>query len=347
MVPWGWTRTLAAMTLPLLGPISTSGFQHGWFFLTALVAVAVLATYARQQFARPRTVLRFANLDLLQSVAPRRTQRLRHLPAALLVISLLLVTVALAGPTHALRIPRDRAVVMLVIDVSESMASDDVAPSRLAAAKQAGKQFADELTPSIDLGLVAFAGTATELVPPTTNRTLMKTAIDELRTADRTATGEGIFTALQAIASVAGVVGGGSGPPPSRIVLESDGKETVPADPDQARGAYSAARAAKEQGVPISSISFGTPHGYVNLDGSLVAVPVDDETLERISTLSGGKVFQAGTLDQLKSVYATLQQQIGFELVPGDASAGWLGLATITLAAALFAGLLVNRRLPG
>ncbi|MET0473781.1 MAG: VWA domain-containing protein [Mycobacterium sp.] len=336
------------MNLPLLGPISMSGFQHGWFFLGALVAVAVLATYTSQQFARPKTVLRFANLDLLQTVAPRRVRRLRHLPAALLVIALLLVTVALAGPTHELRIPRDRAVVMLVIDVSESMAADDVAPSRLAAAKEAGKQFADELTPSIDLGLVAFAGTATQLVPPTTNRALMKSAIEKLQTADRTATGEGIFTALQAIATVAGVVGGGAGPPPARIVLESDGKETVPADPDEPRGAYTAARAAKEQGVPISSISFGTPNGFVKLDGESIAVPVDDGTLAQISALSGGgKVFEAGTLDQLKSVYATLQQQIGFELVPGDASAGWLGLATITLACALLAGLLLNRRIPG
>lgn len=336
------------MTLPLLGPISMSGFQHGWFFLCALVAIAVLATYTSQQFARPKTVLRFANLDLLQSVAPRQVRRLRHLPAALVVITLLLLTVALAGPTHELRIPRDRAVVMLVIDVSESMAAGDVAPSRLSAAKEAGKQFADELTPSINLGLVAFAGTATELVPPTTNRALMKAAIDELQTADRTATGEGIFTALQAIATVSGEVGGGAGPPPARIVLESDGKETIPADPDDTRGAYMAARAAKEQGVPISSISFGTPNGYVTLDGQSIAVPVDDATLEQISALSGGgTVFQAGTLDQLKNVYATLQQQIDFELGPGDASAGWLGLAIITLVGALLAGLLLNRRLPG
>lgn len=335
------------MTPPLMGPLSLSGFQHGWFFLCGLVAVAVLAVYTSQQLAKPKTALRFANLDLLVGVAPKQRRRLRHLPAALVVVSLLLLTVALAGPTRDLRIPRDSAVVMLVIDVSESMAADDVAPSRLDAAKQAGKQFADELTPSIDLGLVAFAGTASVLVPPTTNRKLMNAAIDKLQTADRTATGEGLFTALQAIASVSGVVSGSAGPPPARIVLESDGKETVPANPDGSRGAYMAARAAKEQGVPISSISFGTPSGHVEISGESIAVPVDDETLTKISDLSGGgEVFHADTLDQLKSVYATLQQQIGFELVPGDASAGWLVLATFTLAGALLAGLLLDRRLP-
>jgi Ca-activated chloride channel homolog len=336
------------MTLHELAPLSFSGFQHRWFFLGTLVAIAVVAVYARQQLTRPKTALRFANMDLLIGVAPRRHRRLRHLPAALLVVSLLLLTVAMAGPTHDLRIPRDRAVVMLVIDVSESMAADDVAPSRLEAAKQAGKQFADELTPRIDLGLVAFAGTASVLVPPTTNRTLMKAAIDKLQTADRTATGEGIFTALQAIATVSGVVGGGDGPPPARIVLESDGKETVPANPDASRGAYMAARAAKDQDVPISSISFGTPYGHVALGGDQIAVPVDDETLKKISDLSGGgEVFHADTLAQLKAAYGSLQQQIGFELVPGDASEGWLILATFTAAGALLAGLLVNRRLPG
>jgi Ca-activated chloride channel homolog len=335
------------MTLPLLGPLSVSGFQHRWFFLCALGVLALAAIYTRQQFARTKLVLRFANLELLQSVAPRRTRRFRHLPAALLVLAMLLLTVAMAGPTHDLRIPRDRAVVMLVIDVSESMASTDVAPTRLAAAKQAGKEFVDELTPSINLGLVAFAGTATVLVPPTTNRSATKAAIDKLQTADRTATGEGIFTALQAIASVSALIGGGAGPPPARIVLESDGKETVPVDPDQPRGAFTAARAAKDQGVPISSISFGTPYGNVTLDGGEIPVPVDDGTLREISRLSGGgQVFHADTLDQLKRVYATLQQQIGFELVPGDASDGWVALAAVTLVAATLAGLLLDRRLP-
>ena len=84
------------------------------------------------------------------------------------------------------------------------------------------------------------------------------------------------------------------------------------------------------------------------LDGGEIPVPVDDATLKQISTLSGGgQVFHADTLDQLKRVYATLQQQIGFELVPGDASGGWVALSAFTLAAATLAGLLVNRRLPG
>ena len=115
-------------------------------------------------------MLRFANMELLESVAPKRPSRWRHLPAILLVLSLLLFTVAMAGPTHDVRIPRNRAVVMLVIDVSQSMRATDVSPNRLAAAQEAAKQFADQLTPGINLGLIAYAGTATVLVSPTTNR---------------------------------------------------------------------------------------------------------------------------------------------------------------------------------
>src|SRR5271167_3269121 len=189
--------------------MSLSGFEHAWFFLFFVVVLALAALYVLMQLARQRRVLRFANTELLESVAPNRQSRWRHVPAILLVSALVLFTIAMAGPTNDVRIPRNRAVVMLVIDVSESMVADDVPPNRLAAAKDAGKQFADELTPGINLGLIAFAGTASVLVSPTTNRALMKAAIDKLQAAERTATGEGIYTALQAIATVGAVMGGG------------------------------------------------------------------------------------------------------------------------------------------
>ena len=292
-------------------------------------------------------MLRFANMELLESVAPKRPTRWRHLPAILLVLSLTLFTVAMAGPTHDVRIPRNRAVVMLVIDVSQSMRATDVSPSRLVAAQEAAKQFADQLTPGINLGLIAYAGTATVLVPPTTNRDASKAAIDKLQLADRTATGEGIFTALQAIATVGAVIGGGDEPPPARIVLMSDGKETVPSNPDNPKGAYTAARTAKDQGVPISTVSFGTPYGYVEINDQRQPVPVDDEMLKKIAQLSGGDAYSASSLEQLKDVFTSLQQQIGYETIQGDASVGWLRLGALVLALAALAALLINRRLPG
>ncbi|WP_141681735.1 VWA domain-containing protein, partial [Mycobacterium malmoense] len=156
------------MKLPLLGPVSVTGFQNAWFFLFLL---ALLAVYILVQGRRRRRLRRFTESSVPQSP-------IRHLPIAVALLSLVLLTIALAtslvllttamaGPTSDVRIPLNRAVVMLVIDVSESMAATDVPPDRLTAAKEAGKQFADELTPAINLGLVGFAGTPYLLVPPT------------------------------------------------------------------------------------------------------------------------------------------------------------------------------------
>ena len=339
------------MRLPLLGPMSLTDFAHPWFFLFLLVIAALAAYYVILQFARQKRILRFANMELLEKVAPHRPNRWRHLPAILLVSSLVLFTVAMAGPQNDVRIPRNRAVVMLVIDVSQSMRATDIEPSRLAAAQVAAKQFADQLTSGINLGLIAYAGTATVLVSPTTNRDATKAALDKLQLADRTATGEAIFTALQAIATVGAVIGGAGGKdeskPPGHIVLMSDGKETVPSNPDNPKGAYTAARSAKDQGVPISTVSFGTQYGYVDINDQRQPVPVDEETLKKIAQLSDGNHDSASNLEQLKEVFTQVQDQIGYETIKGDASTGWLRLGSLLLALAAVAALLINRRLPG
>ncbi|MFV9636229.1 VWA domain-containing protein [Mycobacterium neumannii] len=335
------------MTVPLLGPLSLTGFQHIWWFLLFVVVLLVLAgLYAAAQIARRKRLQRFANTELLDSVAPKRPSPLRHVPAVLLAISLLLCTIALAGPTHDQRLPRNRAVVVLAIDVSQSMRATDVDPSRLAAAQEASKKFVDELTPGINLGVIAYAGTANVLVSPTTNRDASRRAIENLQVADKTATGEAIFTALSSISTVGAVIGGGDTPPPAHIVLFSDGKETVPNNPDNPKGAFTAARAAKDQGVPISTISFGTPNGSVEVNNERVPVPVDDEGMEKIAELAGGEAYTASNLDELNKVYDTLQDQIGYETVRGEATTGWLRLGALFAAVAAVASLLINRRLP-
>ena len=335
------------MTIPLLGPVSLTGFQHIWWLVLFLIIVAgLVGLYVVAQLARRRRLQQFANTDLLDSVAPQRPSRWRHAPAALLAISLLLFTIALAGPTYDQRLPRNRAVVMLAIDVSQSMRATDVDPDRLTAAKEASKKFVDELTPGINLGVIAFAGTATVLVSPTTNRDASRRAIENLQVADKTATGEAIFTALSSIATVGAVIGGGDTPPPARIVLFSDGKETVPSNPDNPKGAFTAARTAKDQGVPISTISFGTESGSVEVNNERVPVPVDDEMMKKIAQLSGGESYTASNVEELNKVYSTLQDQIGYETVRGEATTGWLRLGALIAAVAAVASLLINRRLP-
>lgn len=68
--------------------------------------------------------------------------------------------------------------------------------------------------------------------------------------------------------------------------------------------------------------------------------------MREVAALSGGTAYNASTIAELRDVYSTLQQQIGYETIPGEASAGWLRLGALSLALAVLAGLAINRRLP-
>ena len=330
--------------------MSLTDFASPWWLGFLVVVIVLTVGYVWIQRRKQKHVLRFSNMELLESVAPDRPNRLRHLPTALVLVGLMFLTVALAGPTADQRVPRNRATVMLVIDVSLSMEATDVEPTRLAAAQEAAKSFADGLTPGINLGLVAFAGTASVLVSPTANREATKSAIDKLQLSERTATGEAIFTSLQSIDTLGAILGGGDAAPPARIVLLSDGKQTVPQNLDDARGGYTAARAAKDKNVPISTISFGTSYGSVEIEDEngveRVPVPVDDPSLREIADLSGGSFFSASSLEDLRDVYDTLEEQIGFEITRGDASRPWLILGVLCITAGLGSALVMRQRLP-
>ncbi|WP_072688705.1 VWA domain-containing protein [Rhodococcus marinonascens] len=326
--------------------MSLSQFTTPWWLLFLLIVIALVVGYVWVQRQRHKHTLRFTNFDLLERVAPSRPGRTRHIPALLMVLALVFFSVALAGPTADKRVPRNRATVILVIDVSLSMKATDVEPTRLAAAQEAAKSFADGLTPGINLGLVSFAGTASVLVSPTTNRDATKVAIDHLQLSERTATGEAIFTSLQSIDTLAAVLGGGDQAPPARIVLLSDGKQTVPENEDDPRGGFTAARQARDENVPISTISFGTSYGTVEIEQQRIPVPVDDPSLREIADLSGGSFFTASSLEELRDVYDTLEEQIGFETTRGDASRPWLVLGVLSATAGLILALVLRQRLP-
>jgi Ca-activated chloride channel family protein len=327
--------------------MSLSGFSAPWWLLLFLVVAALIGGYVVVTRGRRRRMLRFANLELLERVAPNRLGWSRHLPAALLIASLSLFTLGMAGPTAEQKVPRNRATVMLVIDVSLSMEATDVRPSRLAAAQAAATTFVEDMTPGVNLGLISFAGTATVLVSPTTDRDGVARAIENLELTESTATGEALFAAMQAIQGFASIVTGADGPPPARIVLMTDGKQTVPnVDPEDPRGSYVAARAAKERGIPVSTISFGTEHGVVTINGRDMNVPVDDEAMREIARLSGGEFHKAATAEELRRVYTTLSEQIGYEIKNTDASRPWLMLGTLVLIGAAGSSLLISQRLP-
>ncbi|HEY2762404.1 MAG TPA: VWA domain-containing protein [Pseudonocardiaceae bacterium] len=313
----------------------------GWFVLLTVVAAVIVGYLWVQRRAR-RYTLRFANLELLHRVAPRGPGWHRHIPAVLLVLALLLLTFGLAGPTANAQVPRDRATVMLVIDVSMSMNSTDVTPTRLAAAEDAATSFVRGLPPGINLGVESFAGSPTVLVSPTTDRAQAVQAIQTLRLAEATGTGEALAAALDAIDAVNQLIPTTSqgGPPPARIVLMSDGKQTV------GRDEFTVATQAGTKRIPISTISFGTLYGTVDLQGQQITVPVDDASLTRVAQLSGGDFYPAQSNQQIHQVYDTIGHQIGYTTERRDASKPWLILGTLTCLVTAVSALLISQRLP-
>jgi Ca-activated chloride channel family protein len=327
-------------------------FTHPWWLLLLAVVAAMVVGYVLLLRRRRRDTVRFTNLELLDRVAPNRPSWYRHLPAAALIAALAVLTIALAGPQAEARVPRNRATVVLVIDVSLSMQATDVEPSRLAAAQAAAKAFADQLTPGINLGLVSFAGTAAVLVSPTVDREPIKRAVDGLKLSESTATGEAIFAAMQSVETFSQAIAGAAaeGPPPARIVLMSDGKQTVPGGvmpEEEPRGSFTAARAAAAAAIPVSTISFGTDYGSIEINpGERTPVAVDDASMRQIAELSGGQFFTAATEDELRQVYAELGEQIGYEVRRVDTSRPWLAGGALLLVAGVGSGLALGRRFP-
>ena len=219
-------------------------------------------------------------------VIPRDRTWLRHVAVGLSILSLLTLTVAFAKPKDQVSVPRERATIVMTIDVSLSMEAKDVEPNRLEAAKSAAEQFVTSLPPKFNVALVTFAGTATTLVPPTLDRGSVTAAIRSLRPQASTAIGEGIYTSLAALAQVPPDPDNPKTVPPARIVLLSDGKTQVGRPSDQA------AMAARAQGVPIYTIAYGTPDGYIDIGGRREPVPVDRAEMARIADCWRGGVHR-------------------------------------------------------
>ncbi|RFU19575.1 VWA domain-containing protein [Geodermatophilus marinus] len=290
-------------------------FQAPLWLLGLVVVAALVAFYVVLQLRRRAYAARFTNVDLLSSLVPRRPGWRRHLAFGLVALALAALVVSLAVPSTEVRVPRERATVIMAVDVSLSMQATDVEPSRFEAMQTAAKEFVDVLPARINLGLVSFAGTATTVVTPTTDRGQVRSAIDNLELAESTAIGEAVFTSLTAIANYQATLNAGDEEvPPARVVLLSDGYNTVGRDDTQA------ITAAADAGVPVSTIAFGTDYGTLDIDGERVPVPVDRDTLERIADETGGSYSEAASAAELEAVYEDLGSQIGYTVEPRDVS---------------------------
>jgi Ca-activated chloride channel family protein len=307
--------------------------------LLALLPVACLAAfYVWRQFRRRNYAMRFTNVELLRTLAPKGLGWRRHVSATAMLLSLFILGAALARPSVDKQEPLERATVMLAIDVSLSMEADDVAPNRIEAAQEAAKAFVNELPVTYNLGLVSFAKAANVLVSPTKDRSAVITGIDGLALAEATATGEAVFTSLDAIRAVP--ADGANGAPPARIVLLSDGYRT------SGRSIEDAATAAAQANVPVSTIAFGTDTGVVDIRGQLQRVPVDRLSLQQLADQTKGYFYEAASVGELKKVYEDMGSSIGHRVEPREVTQWYAGAALLFGLVAAAASLLWTSRMP-
>jgi len=309
------------------------------WLLAVLPVLALALVYVWRQLRRRAFAVRFSNVDLLRAVAPGGIGPVRrHAPAVAMLAALLILATALARPAVDTREPLERATVMLAIDVSLSMQATDVRPSRIASAQSAAKQFVEQLPQSFNIGLVTFAKAANVLVSPTKDHEAVTSAIDGLQLAEATATGEAVFTSLDAIATVP--ADGAEGPPPARIVLLSDGYRTYGRSIEEAASAASAAN------VPVSTIAFGTDEGVVQINGQVQRVPVDRLALEQLAEATSGHFYEAASTDELRRVYEDMGSSIGHRTKAVEVARWFGGIALLFLFAAAGMSLLWTARLP-
>lgn len=285
-----------------------------------LVGVYVWATHRRRRFA-----VRYSSLALIRQAAPRGAPVRRHLPFVLYLVALSSLVMALARPATIVSATGERATIILAIDVSQSMCSTDVLPSRLVAAKAAALSFVREQPARTQVGIVAFAGYAQLVRPPTTNRRDLARAIKGLSAGRATAIGSAITAALDAIAGTRDAAapvepvptpGPGLMPEaerdyaPSIVVLLTDGANNAGREP------LDAAREAADRGIRLYTIGYGTAEGGGFYCGGLTRrgarsgggfrEAIDEETLREVSDTTGGAYYLAESADELEEVFSSL-----------------------------------------
>jgi Ca-activated chloride channel family protein len=306
-------------------------FQSPLWLIALVPVVALAALYVVKQLRRRVYAARFSQTGLAQSLLPKRAGWVRHVAFGLTLASLLALVLSLAQPSTEVRVPRETATVVLALDVSLSMQAEDIEPSRFEAMKDAATDFVELLPPRINLGLVAFSGSASTLVAPTTDRDQVNAAISTLELSEATAIGEAIFTSLTTISTFQSSldVAEDDELPPARILLLSDGYNTVGRENTQAIAA------AQGAGVQVSTIAFGTDYGSIEIGGEVTPVPIDRDALRAIAEETGGQYNEARTRAELEAVYDDLGSQIGYTTEPQDVSYWFVRVATLLLACGL------------
>ncbi len=320
-----------------------------------LLIPALVAGYFYLLRRKHNAALRYANLSMVQEAMGSGPNLRRHIPPLLFLLALSATLLAIARPAAVVTLPAQHQTIILAMDVSGSMRALDVQPSRLAAAQAAAKAFVAEQPSSVRVGVVSFAGTAAVVQPPTQNRTDIIAAIDRFQLQRGTAIGSGIIVSLATIFPEAGIevssfYYGRNRPrgvpldqadkvdkpvfkpvPPgsygsAAIILLTDGQRTTGPD------SIEAAQMAADRGVRIFTVGIGTRSGeIIGFEGWSMRVRLDEDTIKAIAKVTRGEYFYAGTANDLKKVYETMNARFILEKKDMEISA-------LFAAAAAFAG---------
>jgi Ca-activated chloride channel homolog len=251
------------------------------------------------------------------------------------LVALAVLVLAAARPQKTVAVPVERASIMLVTDVSGSMAATDVPPTRLEAARAAARRFVREVPKSVNVGVMALSSKPRVLTSPTRDREAINAALDQLAPRGGTGTGEAIQTATRILSRAPGV---GGKRPPAAIVLISDGTSTGEVDP------VGAAQAARRAHIPVYTVALGTAQGTITVPrpgdqpgNETRRVPPDPQGMAEVAKASGGKSYTASDADKLKDVYQRLGSLLGTKNEKREITAGFAGggLALLLLGAAL------------
>jgi len=315
-------------------------------WLLAAVAALVVA-YVVLQRRRSRYAVRFTNLKLLDRVAPARPQWRRHVPAGLFLAMLALPVVGFARPQSEVQVPRERATVLVAVDVSRSMLATDVEPDRLTAAKAAAHQFVADLPEQFNVGLVGFAGIASVFVPPVTDRapsTPASTGSPRARRAapaSRSATPSPPRWRRSARWT----------PRPARTCRPPGWScsPTVPTPPGRIRPRP---RCSPPSWACPSTPSRSAPRTAPSAAAPSAAVAAADSGCRstgrrcRRSRTPPGNYFEAGSAEELRSAYADIGSSIGYETETQDVSARFIGFGLLFAVPAALASMFWFARLP-
>ncbi|MDB5884573.1 MAG: von Willebrand factor, type [Polaromonas sp.] len=338
------------MTLPMtfLWP------QFLWLLLALPLLVAVYIWLLRR---KKKLTLRYASLSIVREAMGKGQGFRRHVPPLLFLLSLAAMLVASSRPFAVVRLPSQNETIILAMDVSGSMRATDVLPNRLVASQNAAKAFLADLPRSVRVGIVAFAGTAAVVQPPTLSREDLTVAIDKFQLQRGTAIGNGIVVSLAELFPDAGIdldsletgrdrkrglsldqAGKNDAdgrkaftpvPPGSfnsaAIILLTDGQRTTGVD------SLDAAKAAADRGVRVYTVGVGTVEGEtIGFEGWSMRVKLDEETLKGIARATQAEYFYAGTAGDLKKVYQALSSRLTVEKKETEIS-GLLALAAALL----------------